>query len=149
VVAVAMTLYFSVLVVPALVDCVVDDPDILWNDASNEEDSHVVFDRDKFGVVYSGFDGKLLSWEVELNADGAKAEIGFIPEHGRPAPQSIDNSVLVRFDSPLGAGSAFVRQNGPFIALAGVSKFRSRADSYTQVQCPSSFATTMKRRTPT
>jgi hypothetical protein len=69
-----------------------------------------------------------------------------------PLPGLVNNSMFQRFHAPLSAGLVLICQDGSVKQVSRSARPRWRdyktGHVYTQVQWPSSFATTIKRRSP-
>lgn len=110
--------FFSLLVVPALVDSTLHNGPVLIGDPPDKEHLDVVFDRDELRVVDPRFPGDVLAGGRYLHGDWFEAKLGLLPERQRLRPLLIHNSVLVRFDAALPASLVPVCQDGSMLKVS-------------------------------
>lgn len=142
------------LLCPALVDGGRDDViEILGVYVADEEDLHVVFHGDQLRVVHARLARKPFAGGLYLQTDRPKTKPRLAFKQLRLGIVLVDDAVLGRFHSSLLAPLPDVcqdRTRGVYqLVPIPIQRSAQSVNTYTQVQWPSSFATTIKRRKPT
>lgn len=105
------------LFIPTPVDRILNHFKVGGRDTTNEEHLDVVFDRDKFGIVYPRLFCQSLSFGVYLERYGVKAKIRFIFKQSGFLTLFVNNAVFTGPDALFTASSSIIRQDGPSLLL--------------------------------
>lgn len=137
---------------PARVDSRADDAvKVLRDDTTDKTDFEVVLNGRELGIVNTGFLGQSFVFVVKGHSDGREAQVRLAINHSRFLADFVYNSMVMGFCASFGACFVFVGQDGSLAMSAiclGNQVSGKPLITYTQVLCPSSFATTMNRRMP-
>lgn len=135
---------------PTKIDCRSDNIlEIIRFHMTDKVDPDVVFDSLELGIVDPGLLDELFCPVAENSSYWTESQLGLSSKHARFLPSLVNDAMFPRFDTPFQAPLTLVCDNGPVRyrqSLAGRSG--GEDDTYTQVQLPSSLATTRKRRIP-
>lgn len=102
-------------VLPTLVDRILNHLKVGVGDTTNEEHLDIVFDRDKFGIVYPRLFCQFLSFGIYVERYGVKSKIRFISQLSRVLAHFENNAVFTGPDALFAASSSIIRQDRPLL----------------------------------
>lgn len=136
--------------VPALVNGLLHDGPVVVADAAHEEHLDVVLDGHELRIVDPRFLRDVLAG-IHFHADRFEPERRLVRQSDGLLALLEDDAVVVWFDAVLQAPELSIRQDGSALDSATVDHdmgWPKKNVSYTQLQWPSPFLMTMKRRKP-
>lgn len=137
-----------ILLIPASIDSIGNNRPVGRHNGSDEHHFDVMFHRHKFRIVDPRLLGEFLPLHRNVHLYRREAQLRLVRQQLWPLTSLVDDAMFLRFDAVLLASLTAIRQNGSVLIVSKRWSLEVAVITYTQVECPWSFATTMNLRNP-